>query len=126
MDINPPYPPQGRSAAGRPKVCRSCQDRMPAVCDGCGQKTPSYCIRCRPNRDRPTVDSGANLDDAIGRMMRTQPLPGFAGITGWTAGRAAVHLPGHTPAAILAALRRLTARGDAVLIGDNPERYRPN
>ena len=128
----------GRNQAEAPKLCRGCQAQMPKVCEHCWQKTPAYCGNCR--RTMPQVRRGepgepvilsnglpklrpGELEALVEQVMREQPLPAFAGVTGWTAGRVAVHLPGRSSGAIKNALDKLSTIGKAELIGDNPMRY---
>jgi hypothetical protein len=120
------------------KICRGCQAQMPMVCPTCGSKTTSYCADCRrqqPARRRGSgqpeiLSSGlpklgrGELVHLVRNVMRTQPLPDHLGMTGWTAGRVAVFLPGRSTGAIGNALERLTTTGVAVLLGETPKRYR--
>lgn len=112
-----------------PKLCRGCREQMPTVCDGCSRKTAAYCRTClhsdtprQRGTDRPRP---VDLQQAVAAVMGANPLPAFGAITGWTPARIGAHLPGHAPAAILAALRKLAATGSAEQVGDEPERYRP-
>jgi hypothetical protein len=135
-DITSPGVPSdgGATPSAAPKLCRGCREQMPTVCSGCSRKTTSYCRDCLDTRSRSeSQHHGADrrrprpgdLAQAVTAVMRANPVPAFGGITGWTPGRVGVHLPDHTPAAVLTALRRLAATGDAALVGDEPERYRP-
>src|SRR6266498_3245682 len=63
------------------------------------------------------------LEAMVEKVLREHPVPHHIGVTGWTAGRVAVFLPGRSTGAIGNALRKLTTTGVAELIGDNPERY---
>jgi hypothetical protein len=56
-------------------------------------------------------------------VLRQQPLPNHVGITGWTAQRVAIYLPGRSTGAIGNALNKLTKTGQVELIGEQPMRY---
>jgi hypothetical protein len=126
--------------AEQPKLCRGCQAQMPRICEHCWQKTTSYCRTCR--RDLPQTRRSATgepgilpnglprlrpgeLEKLVLQVMRTHPVPDHVGITGWTAGRIAIYLPGRSTGAIGNALDKLTKTGDAQLLGENPMRYQP-
>jgi hypothetical protein len=130
---------QKPAEAEPPKLCRGCQAQMPKICERCWQKTPAYCGKCR--RTMPQVRRGepgepvilsnglpklrpGELEAMVEKVMREQPLPAFAGIVGWTGGRLAIHIPGRSPGAMTNAMRKFAKEGKAVLIGDDPERYK--
>ncbi|MFC4071900.1 hypothetical protein [Actinoplanes subglobosus] len=122
-------PELNTQASTAPKLCRGCREQMPTHCDGCSRKTAAYCRTCLHSdtpgprgTDRPR---SGDLQQAVAAVMGANPLPDFGDITGWTSARIGAHLPGHAPAAILAAVRRLAATGSAEQVGDEPERYRP-
>ncbi|MEV4283540.1 hypothetical protein [Actinoplanes xinjiangensis] len=122
-------PPAGTTTPVQvPKLCRGCGEQMPTICAGCSRKTTAYCRRCLQDGHQPAPARQPRpldgLEQAITAVMRVHPLPRFGGITGWTAGRLGVHLPGHPPTRIRTALRRLAAAGTAALIGDDPDRFR--
>jgi hypothetical protein len=121
------------------KVCRGCGQQMPKTCPTCRSKTTAYCGTCRktqPTRRRapgepqilanglPKLLPG-QLERLVADVIRTQPLPDHLDITGWTPGRVAIFLPGRSTGAIANALDKLTATGQAQLLGDNPKRYQP-
>lgn len=121
------------------KICRGCRTQMPAICPTCWQKTTAYCGTCR--RTNPTRRGTGNgpqilanglpklargeLERLVTDVLRAQPLPDHLGITGWTPGRVAIHLPGRSTGAIANALDKLTTTGAAQLLGENPKRYQP-
>lgn len=125
----------GQEKQEPPKRCRGCHALMPATCPGCCQRTPSYCGTCR--RDRPhtrrpepqLLASGlprlrpGELSQLVAQVMRDNPLPQHLGITGWTASRVAVYLPGRSAGVIAGVLDKLTHAGTAQRIGDQPSRY---
>nr|MDT0658785.1 helix-turn-helix domain-containing protein [Micromonospora sp. DSM 115978] len=128
-----------KAEAEPPKLCRGCQTQMPKICQCCWQKTPAYCGKCR--KDMPQVRRGepgepvilsnglpklrpGELEAMVAKVLREQPLPAFAGVTGWTGGRVAIHLPGRSTGAINNALEKLERNKVVELIGDKPMRYK--
>jgi hypothetical protein len=124
--------------ADEPKICRGCGEQLPRICPHCWQKTPSYCGTCRKNMPQvrrgepgePTIlPSGlprlrpGELEQLVLEVLRQQPLPNHVGITGWTAQRVAIYLPGRSTGAIGNALNKLTKTGQVELIGEQPMRY---
>jgi DNA-binding MarR family transcriptional regulator len=129
-----------QAEADQPKICRGCGEQLPRVCPHCWQKTPSYCGKCRKDMPQarrgepgePTIlPSGlprlrpGELEQLVLKVIRQQPLPTHVGITGWTAQRVAIYLPGRSTGAIGNALNKLTKTGDVELIGEQPMRYQP-
>jgi hypothetical protein len=99
---------------------------------------PAYCGKCR--RTIPQVRRGepgepvilsnglpklrpGELEAMVEKVMRDNPLPTFAAVSGWTGGRVAVHMPGRSTGAINNALEMLERTGVAELIGDKPMGY---
>lgn len=130
----------GGADADEPKICRGCGNQLPRVCPQCWQKTPSYCGTCRRNmpqarRGEPgepsILPSGlprlkpGELERLVLEVIGSQPLPHHVGITGWTAQRVAIYLPGRSTGAIGNALGKLHKTGDLELIGEQPMRYQP-
>ncbi|MBX7267575.1 hypothetical protein KIF24_17070 [Micromonospora sp. Llam7] len=130
---------KAEAEAEPPKLCRGCQTQMPKICQCCWQKTPAFCGKCR--KDMPQVRRGepgepvilsnglpklrpGELEAMVEKVMREKPLPAFAGVTGWTGGRVAIHLPGRSTGAINNAMEKLERNGIAELIGDKPMRYK--
>jgi hypothetical protein len=132
--------PPAEQEADEPKICRGCGNQLPRICPHCWQKTPSYCGTCRQNmpqarRGEPgepsILPSGlprlrpGELEKLVMEVVNSQPLPQHVGITGWTAQRVAIYLPGRSTGAIGNALSKLTKTHELELIGDQPMRYRP-
>jgi DNA-binding MarR family transcriptional regulator len=126
------------SEADEPKICRGCGEQLPRICPHCWQKTPSYCGKCRKDMPQarrgepgePTIlPSGlprlrpGELEQLVLNVIQQQPLPNHVGITGWTAQRVAIYLPGRSTGAIGNALNKLTKTGQVELIGEQPMRY---
>jgi DNA-binding MarR family transcriptional regulator len=124
--------------ADEPKICRGCGNQLPRICPHCWQKTPSYCGTCRQNmpqarRGEPgepsVLPSGlprlrpGELEKLVMEVVNSQSLPHHVGITGWTAQRVAIYLPGRSTGAIGNALSKLTKTGELELIGEQPMRY---
>lgn len=122
------------------KVCRGCGEQMPKTCPTCQQKTTAYCGSCRKTHPatrrrapgEPQILANGlpkllpgQLERLVADVIATQPLPDHLGITGWTAGRVAIFLPGRSTGAIGNALDKLAATGQAQLLGDSPKRYQP-
>ncbi|MPZ26475.1 MAG: hypothetical protein GEV12_08460 [Micromonosporaceae bacterium] len=124
--------------ADEPKICRGCGEQLPRICPHCWQKTPSYCGKCR--KDMPQVRRGepgeptilqsglprlrpGELEKLVLNVIQQQPLPNHVGITGWTAQRVTIYLPGRSTGAIGNALNKLTKTGQVELIGEQPMRY---
>jgi hypothetical protein len=141
-DGYPPDPVTGQATEplAEVKVCRGCGEQMPRTCPTCWQKTTAYCGTCR--RTQPATRRRApgetqilanglpkllpgQLERLVLDVIRTQPLPDHLGITGWTAGRVAIFLPGRSTGAIGNALDKLAATGQAALLAHDPKRYGP-
>jgi DNA-binding MarR family transcriptional regulator len=138
---SPVDPATGEAAAAEaeePKICRGCGEQLPRICPHCWQKTPSYCGRCRKDMPQarrgepgePTIlPSGlprlrpGELEQLVLKVLQEQPLPNHVGISGWTAQRVAIYLPGRSTGAIGNALNKLTKTGQVELIGEQPMRY---
>jgi hypothetical protein len=147
-DVEPPPPSvqdddstQGEEQAAETKVkaCRGCTKPMPVVCPECGRSTGVYCATCRATRAtaRPARSAAepqilanglpklrrGELEEQILGVLRSHPLPTFAGQIGWTTQRVAVHVPGRSQGAIGGALSKLADIGKLELLGEKPMRY---
>jgi len=137
---SPTEPATGEEAAeaDQPKICRSCGEQLPRICPHCWQKTPSYCGTCRKDMPQarrgepgePTIlPSGlprlrpGELEQLVLKVLQDQPLPNHVGISGWTAQRVAIYLPGRSTGAIGNALNKLTKSRQVELLGEQPMRY---